>query len=96
MLVGIAFLGVLLAGCIRILMSFNMPQVFRQGLVMAFAFSMARDGIEVSLAKVLGAALMFMIVFVSTLKFVAPRIVEWLDYGGSPGKVNAPRKVKRP
>jgi hypothetical protein len=87
MLLGIAALGLILALCLRTLISFNLPQVMREGVAMAFMFSMARDGVEVSLPKVLGAALMFMIVFVPILKFGAPRLVRLLDRGGMAGSV---------
>lgn len=79
MLAGIAFLGAILAICLRLLMSFNLPQIMREGIAMAFAFSMARDGVEVSLPKMLGAALMFMIIFMTVVKFAAPKVARWLD-----------------
>jgi hypothetical protein len=79
MLIGVAALGLLLALCMRILMSFNLPLVVREGAVMAFAFTMARDGVEVSLPKIIGAALMFMIIFLPIMRFAAPRVVQWLD-----------------
>ncbi len=79
MLVGIAFLGLLLAGAIRGLMNNNLPQAMREGIVMAFAFSMARDGVEVSLPKVLGSMMMFFIIYLAINKYVFPRVVQWLD-----------------
>ncbi|HEY6981128.1 hypothetical protein [Reyranella sp.] len=79
MLLGIAVLGLGLAVCVRVLMSFDLPMAMREGVIMAFAFSMARDGVEVSLPKMIGAALMFMIIFVPTIKFVVPRVILWLD-----------------
>lgn len=79
MLLGIAALGLGLALCVRVLMSFNLPLAMREGIIMAFAFSMARDGVEVSLPKMIGAALMFMIIFLPTIKFVVPRVILWLD-----------------
>ncbi len=84
MLVGIAVLGAILAGCLRILVSFNIPTVMREGIAMAFAFGMARDGVEVSLPKMLGAALMFFIIFGAVTKFAAPRIIAWLNRAGAP------------
>ncbi|SKA37217.1 hypothetical protein SAMN02745126_05910 [Enhydrobacter aerosaccus] len=89
MLVGIAFLGLILATCLRILMSFNLPLVMREGIAMAFAFTMARDGVEVSLPKILGAALMFMIVFLTVVRFAAPKIVRWLDSSGAAARAKA-------
>lgn len=79
MLLGVAVLGLLLAGCIRILMSFDLPLVMREGVVMAFVFSIARDGVEISLPKMIGAALMFMIIFLPMIMFVAPKVIERLD-----------------
>ena len=79
MLVGIAALGILLAGVIRGLMHANLPQAIREGIIMGFAFSMARDGVEVSLPKVLGSMLMFFIIYIVLNKFAFPRVVQWLD-----------------
>jgi hypothetical protein len=80
MLVGIAVLGGLLAMTIRLLLRFNLPQPMRDGLIMGFAFSMARDGVEVSLPKVLGAMVMFFLVYLMINKFVFPRVISWLDH----------------
>ncbi len=84
-----AALGLVLALCLRVLMSFSLPQVMREGVAMAFVFSMARDGVEVSLPKVLGAALMFMIVFIPILRFGAPRVVRLLDRGSMGGRAKS-------
>src|SRR5471030_448176 len=86
MLAGVAALGAILAGCLRVLMSFNLPQVMREGIAMAFAYGMCRDGVEVSLPKMLGAALMFFIIFGTVTKFGAPRVVNWLNRAGTPAK----------
>jgi hypothetical protein len=51
MLLGIAVLGLAIGGSMRVLMSFNVPVVVREGMIMAFAFSISRDGVEVSLPK---------------------------------------------
>src|SRR5581483_6167190 len=79
MLVGIAVMGLLTAGAIRGLMRTNLPHIMREGTIMAFAFSMARDGVEVSLPKVLGAGVMFFFIYMGLNKFVFPRVVTWLD-----------------
>jgi hypothetical protein len=79
MLLGIAVLGLAIGGTMRILMSFNMPVVVREGMVMALAFSISRDGVEVSLPKILGSLFMFLIVFLLLNKFVFPRVMSWLD-----------------
>lgn len=79
MLVGIFALGLMLAGAINVMLRFNLPQPMRDGLIMSFVFSMARDGVEVSLPKILGSMLMFFIVTLLMNKFLFPRVVEWLD-----------------
>jgi hypothetical protein len=79
MLAGVAVLGVLVAGCIRLLMSFQLPLMVREGIVMAMAFSVSRDGVEVSLPKILGALLMFVIVFLLLNKFAFPKVMTWLS-----------------
>ena len=78
MLLGIAVLGLAIGGSIRVLMSFNVPLVVRDGIVMAFAFSISRDGVEVSLPKILGSMVMFLIIFLLLNKFVFPRVMSWL------------------
>ncbi|MBX9944451.1 MAG: hypothetical protein K2Y40_10265 [Reyranella sp.] len=79
MLAGIFVLGLMIAGIIRYLMSLPLPWMLREGLVMAFAFTMSRDGVEVSLPKILGAMLMFVIVFSLAVKFIFPFALKWLD-----------------
>ena len=82
MLVGIAVLGLIIAGVIRIVMSFNLPLMVREGIVMALAFVMSRDGVEVSLAKTLGGMVMFLLVFLLLNKFVFGRVMVWLNHQG--------------
>jgi multisubunit Na+/H+ antiporter MnhB subunit len=82
MLVGIAALGLIIAGVIRIVMSFNLPLMVREGIVMALAFVMSRDGVEVSLAKTLGGMVMFLLVFLLLNKFVFGRVMVWLNHQG--------------
>jgi len=91
MLLGIALLGLIIASSIRILMSFKVPQMVREGLVMAFAFMISRDGVEVSLPKILGALVMFLIVFLLLNKFAFPRVMSWLDHR----KASVPQRASR-
>ncbi len=79
MLLGIGALGLLLAGVIRGLINTDLPQPIREGIIMGFAFSMCRDGVEVSLPKILGSMLMFFIIYMALNKFAFPRAVKWLD-----------------
>ena len=83
MLIGITVLGLAIAGSIRLLMSFRLPQVVREGIVMGLAFSILRDGVEASLPKIFGALFMFLIVFLLLNKFVFPRVTLWLSHHGA-------------
>jgi len=83
MLVGIAALGLIIAGVIRIMMSFQLPLTVREGIVMALTFVMSRDGVEVSLAKTLGGMVMFLLVFLLLNKFVFGRVMVWLNHQGT-------------
>lgn len=91
MLFGIFVLGLLLAAVIRVLWNSPLPQVIREGNIMGFAFAMARDGVEVSLPKILGSMLMFMIVYMALNKFVFPRAVAWLDQRSAAAILRGPR-----
>lgn len=79
MLFGIAGVGLLLAGGVRILMSFRLPNAMREGAVVAFVYSIGKDGVEGSMPKTLGATVMFIAVFVVLNKLLFPRVVAWLD-----------------
>ena len=91
MLIGIAILGLLLAAGIRVLWNSPLPQVIREGNIMGFAFAMSRDGVEVSLPKILGAMLMYIIIYMALNKFVFPRAVQWLDQRAAVAAFRAPR-----
>jgi hypothetical protein len=85
-----------LAGCIRILISFDLPLVMREGIIMAFVFSIARDGVEISLPKMIGAALMFMIIFLPMIVFVAPKVIQRLDRPAEmAARARAPQAARR-
>jgi len=79
MLAGLFAIGLMLALIIRYFMSRPLPWMIREGIIMGFAFSMARDGVEVSLPKILGAMLMFFIVWALMCKYVLPYAMRWLD-----------------
>ncbi|MFO1158368.1 MAG: hypothetical protein U1E60_05990 [Reyranellaceae bacterium] len=79
MLAGIFFLGLLLGVVTRFFMSSHLPLMMREGIVMGFIFSMARDGVEVSMPKVLGGMFMFFLVFSLISRFALPIVVRWLD-----------------
>jgi len=79
MLVGIFVLGVIIAGAVRYFMRRDLPWMVRQGIVLALLYSVGGNGVEVSLPKVLGATIMFFIVFALLTKFVLPYLLRSLD-----------------
>jgi multisubunit Na+/H+ antiporter MnhB subunit len=80
MLFGVAVLGLIMAAVARVLMSFDLPQIMREGMLMAFAITVSRDGVEVSLAKTLGATVMFLVAFLLLNKVFFPRVLQWLEH----------------
>lgn len=89
MLFGIVVLGVLLGLVTRFFMSSHLPLMVREGIVMGFIFSMARDGVEVSLPKVLGGMFMFFLVFALIARFGLPIVVRWLDTRAADARAKA-------
>ena len=89
MLLGMGLIGLMLAGLVRLVMNFKLPLVMREGIVMGLAFNMSRDGVEVSLPKILGAMFMFFLVYLLMNKFFFPKVVIWLD------KKSAMTRMKR-
>ncbi len=79
MLAGTFVLGLGLAWIIRYFMGLSLPWMMREAIIMGFAFSMARDGVEVSLPKVLGAMVMFFVVWALICRYALPYAMRWLD-----------------
>lgn len=79
MLAGTFVLGLALAWIIRYFMNQPLPWMMREGIIMGFAFSMARDGVEVSLPKVLGGMVMFFIVWALICRYALPYAMRYLD-----------------
>jgi hypothetical protein len=79
MLAGIFVIGALVAYVSRYFMRLNLPWMVREGTVLVFVYSIARDGVEMSLPKMIGAITMFFLVFALLVKFAYPRVVAWLD-----------------
>jgi len=79
MLVGIFALGVIIAGAVRYFMRRDLPWMVRQGIVLALLYSVGGNGVEVSMPKVLGATIMFFIVYALLARFVLPYLLRWLD-----------------
>mgnify|MGYP003345626822 FL=1 len=95
MLLGLFVLGLLLAYVIKIMLGFKLPQIMIDGIVMGFIFSMARDGVEVSLPKVLGGMMLFFLVTLLMNKFLFPRIVHFLDSRAAVAAGNPKSSLRR-
>jgi len=82
MLAGIFLTGLILGGAIRYFMAAPMPWALREGTVLALIYSVGINGIEASLPKILGAAVMFFLIFALLAKYAYPRGIAWLDMRG--------------
>jgi hypothetical protein len=78
MLAGIFVIGVLYALIVRYIQSFKVPWVLREGVVMGFVYSVAHNGVEMSLPKILGAAVMYFLVYTLMARFAFPPLLNWL------------------
>ena len=80
MLAGILMVGLLQAGVCRYVMTRkNLPWMVREGTVLVFIYSIARDGVEMSLPKMIGAITMFFLVYLLLIRFGYPRALDWLN-----------------
>jgi hypothetical protein len=79
MLAGILAIGLLQAGVCRYFMTRKLPWMVREGTVLVFIYSIARDGVEMSLPKMVGAIMMFFLVYTLLVRFGYPRMLAWLD-----------------
>jgi hypothetical protein len=78
MLLGIAALGVMIAGVIRYFMRSRLPWMVRQGIVLAFVYNISGTGVEMSLPKLFGSTIMFFLVYILLVKFALPIGLKWL------------------
>ena len=79
MLVGIFVLGLLIGGMARYFMMCPLPWMVREGIVLALIYTSGHTGLEGSLPKIIGASIMFFIVYVILVKFDFNSIWNWLD-----------------
>lgn len=80
MLAGIFAIGVALALIMKYFMTRPLPWMLREGIVMGFAFSVGGVGMEMSLPKMLGAMVMFFVVWALIAKIALPIVMRWLDH----------------
>ena len=78
MLGGVFVLGLIYALIIRYFMAFNQPWLLKEGVVLAFIVGVGQNGVEMSLPKILGAAVMFFLVYTLLARFVFPQALNWL------------------
>jgi hypothetical protein len=93
MLFGIAAIGLLAGSIYRFFMTRKLPLMVKEGTMLVLVYSIARDGVEISMPKILGALMMSTIVYLILVKFAYPRVLEWLDRppGGREAVVRRPR-----
>ena len=73
------FVGLIVCSAVRYFMSTQLPWMLRQALVMAFIYATAGTGIEMSLPKIIGTAVMFTVVYALMIKLAFPAGLRWLD-----------------
>jgi hypothetical protein len=78
MLGGIFVMGVMYGLVIRYFMGLKVPWVVREGVVLAFVYNVALNGVEMSLPKLMGATMMFFLVYSLLARFAFPVGLRWL------------------
>jgi hypothetical protein len=79
MLAGVFMIGLFVAAACRYFMAVPLPWLAREGIVLAFIYAIAANGVEISLPKLLGATVMTFIVYALLIKSVFPIALRWLD-----------------
>lgn len=79
MFAGVFVLGLLLAAVVRYVMSAPLPWMVREATAAAILYTVGGTGVELSLPKILGTAVMFLIVYALLIKFAYPVGLRWLD-----------------
>jgi len=79
MLAGIFAIGLMVSGIIRYFMQSRLPWMVRQGIVLAIVYNVAGPGVEASLPKLVGSAVMCFLVYLLLARFVLPYALSWLN-----------------
>ena len=79
MLAGIFVIGLIFGLIMRYFMSLKVPWILREGVVLAFALNVGLNGVEMSLPKLFGAAVMFFLVYALMARFAFPMGLKWLN-----------------
>jgi hypothetical protein len=83
MLAGILVQGLIVAVICRYFMTRQMPWIVNEGLVMGFIYMLGHDGVEQSLPKYFGAAVMYFLVYALAVRFVFPTVLAYLAKRGA-------------
>jgi hypothetical protein len=78
MLLGMAALGLGMGMICRAFMVCRLPWALREGIVISYMFTIGRDGVEISLPKIIGGSIMFLLVYALLVRFVFPVALRWL------------------
>jgi hypothetical protein len=79
MMIGIFGLAFFIGIMARYFMMYPLPLMMREGIVLALVYTTFNTGVEGSLPKVLGAAIMFFIIYTVALKIAFVKFWTWLD-----------------
>jgi hypothetical protein len=79
MLAGVFACGLLLAVIARYFMTRQLPWMLKEGVVMGLVYNVSNAGMEMSLPKLMGALVMFFLVWSLMVKFALPVAMRWLD-----------------
>ena len=91
MLAGIFLIGTIIGLICRYFMTRKLPWMVREGTALVFIYSIGRDGVEMSLPKLVGANLMFFLVYLLLVRFVYPRVIDWFERPAANPKAAASR-----
>ena len=80
MLGGVFAVGLMVALVVRFFFSFDVPWMVRQGTALAYVYSICASGLEVSLPKLLGTSVTFMVAYGLAMKFAFPMGQRWLEH----------------
>jgi hypothetical protein len=84
MLGGILLQGLIVAFICRYFATRQMPWIVNEGLVMGLIYMIGHDGVEQSLPKYLGSAVMYFLVYALAVRFVFPTALAYLARRGAP------------
>jgi hypothetical protein len=91
MLAGILLQGLIVAFVCRFFMTRRLPWLVSEGMVMGLIYMVGHDGVEQSLPKFLGAAVMYFLVYSLAVRFVFPTALNFLEQRSALARARDPR-----